>query len=374
MLEVELKKELGNFKVETAFATTGNGVTALFGHSGAGKSSVINMIAGLVRPDEGRIVVNGRCVFDRRQGIHVPPDRRRFGYVFQEDRLFPHLTVESNLTYGMKRVPQKEHYVELDSVVDLLGIGHLLSRRPGRLSGGEKQRVAIGRALLTSPVLLLMDEPLASLDAARKKELLPFIAKLPRELSVPILYVSHSVDEILNLADMIVLLDSGSVVANGTVEEVAARSDFQQLTGLSERGVVWSTTVESHSAEEGITRLRFDGGSMCIARAGVPVGEKVRIRIHPRNVGIALEEIRGTSIQNVFPARVQSTTDPLLGAPVQVELQIGETPLLASVTPKAALELGLKPGKNVYAMIKSVSISLGYSFTEDKSGAIRKES
>ncbi len=362
MLDVKIKKRLGEFNLEAAFVTEGAGVTALFGHSGAGKSSVIDMIAGLSRPDSGRIVVGDTPVFDSREGIDTPPEKRRFGYVFQEDRLFPHLTVHKNLIYGMKRIPAGEKYVEFDAVVDLLGIGHLLDRRPGNLSGGEKQRVAIGRALLTSPRLLLMDEPLASLDPARKAELLPYIGRFPTELKVPVLYVTHSVDEILNLADTIVFLEKGSTVAVGDVADITARPDFQKRLGRNEAGVVLATEVASHNDVHGITRLRFSGGEFCIARTDVPIGNPVRIRVHPKNVGIALEPVVGTSIQNVFAATVTSTGDPSLGKPVEIWMTVGDQPLVATVTPKAALELDLRPGKPVYAMIKSVSISLGSAY------------
>ena len=223
MLHVQVRKRLGNFIVDVPFSTGAAGVTALFGRSGSGKTSVINMVAGLIVPDEGLIAVNGTKLFDSKQSIDVPPEKRRCGYVFQDGRLFPHLTVKSNLVYGMNLVPRAQRYVSYDQVVDLLGIGHLLARRPAKLSGGEKQRVAIGRALLTSPSVMLMDEPLASLDIERKGEVLPFIARLPRELSIPILYVSHSLDEILNLAEMVVLLDAGKVVATGAVKDLMSR-------------------------------------------------------------------------------------------------------------------------------------------------------
>ncbi|MDJ0765358.1 MAG: molybdenum ABC transporter ATP-binding protein [Myxococcota bacterium] len=364
MLDVTIEKRLGSFAVQATFVTAGAGVTALFGHSGAGKSSVIDMIAGLKRPDSGRILVGDCCVFDSAQRIDIPPEKRRFGYVFQEDRLFHHLTVQANLTYGMKRTPQKQRYIRFDAVVNLLGIRHLLHRRPATLSGGEKQRVAIGRALLTSPRLLLMDEPLASLDAARKAELLPYIGRFPNELKVPVLYVTHSVDEILNLADTLVFIEKGSTLAVGDVADITARPDFQKLAGRTEAGVVLATTVASHNDTQGITRLRFDGGEFCISRTNVPIGNPVRIRIHPRNVGIALDPIAGTSIQNVFPANVTDITDTNIGAPVDVWMTVGSQPLIATVTPKAALELDLKPGKAVYAMIKSVSISLGSAYSQ----------
>lgn len=210
MLEIKVQKKLGSFVVDVAFATSGAGITALFGRSGAGKTSVINMVAGLFPPDKGLITVNGRKLFDSTQSIDLPPEKRRCGYIFQDGRLFPHLTVKANLTYGMKLVPRSQRIIRYDQVIKLLGIEHLLDRRPSNLSGGEKQRVAIGRALLISPELLLMDEPLASLDDKRKNEVLPFIARLPKEFGVPILYVTHSVPEIQVLADQIVLVENGS--------------------------------------------------------------------------------------------------------------------------------------------------------------------
>ncbi|SLM28087.1 molybdate transporter subunit; ATP-binding component of ABC superfamily (fragment) [Desulfamplus magnetovallimortis] len=233
LLDIKLEKVQGNFSVETAFISGGAGVTALFGHSGAGKTSIINMIAGLSHPDSGHIVVNNHCVFDAEKGINIPPEKRRFGYVFQDGRLFPHMSVHANLLYGMKRVKPCYRYIKFDQVVELLGINHLLQRHPATLSGGEKQRVAIGRSLLTSPVLMLMDEPLASLDAARKNEVLPFISRLAGEFSVPILYVTHSIDEILNLADTVVFLSEGKSLAVGGVEEVTSRKDFQSLACCS---------------------------------------------------------------------------------------------------------------------------------------------
>ncbi len=214
-MEIHVTRRQGDFLVDAAFEGAEPGVTALFGPSGAGKTSVINMVAGLLRPDAGRIAVNGLCLFDSGRGIDLPPERRRIGYVFQDGRLLPHLTVRANLAYGMRLTPAHQRFVTFDAVVDLLGIGHLLDRRPARLSGGEKQRVAIGRALLTSPAMLLMDEPLASLDAARKAEVLPFIMRLSREYTVPILYVSHMKGEILSLADRLVIMANGRVVACG---------------------------------------------------------------------------------------------------------------------------------------------------------------
>lgn len=227
MLSLHLVKQLGDFSIDVAFDSPQVGVTALFGRSGAGKTSVVNMLAGLLRPDRGHIAVNGRVLFDAAHGLHVPPEARRLGYIFQDGRLFPHLSVKANLTYGMRLTPPAERRLTLEAVVDLLGIGHLLHRRPARLSGGEKQRVAIGRALLTSPALLLMDEPLASLDGRRKAEVLPFLARLCRERATPIIYVSHSLEEIRHLADRMVILEGGRVAAAGPLETLMPRADLQ---------------------------------------------------------------------------------------------------------------------------------------------------
>jgi molybdate transport system ATP-binding protein len=219
----------GDFLVHAAFEGPASGVTVLFGPSGAGKTSVINMVAGLMRPDAGCISVNGMYLFDSSRRIDLPPQRRRIGYVFQDGRLLPHLSVRANLTYGMHLTPADRRFVTFDAVVELLGIGHLLTRRPAKLSGGEKQRVAIGRALLTSPAMLLMDEPLASLDTARKAEVLPFIMRLSREYAIPILYVSHIMDEIRHLADHLVIMDKGHVIASGDLEVLLSKPDISSM-------------------------------------------------------------------------------------------------------------------------------------------------
>ncbi|MBX9634511.1 MAG: molybdenum ABC transporter ATP-binding protein, partial [Magnetospirillum sp.] len=254
MLDLSIRRQQGDFLVHVDL-TAGAGVTALFGRSGSGKSSVINMVAGLYRPDAGRIKVDGKLLFDSDQGIDLAPERRRLGYVFQEARLFPHLSVSGNLTFGMNRVPAAERRIGFDDVVEVLGIGHLLDRRPAKLSGGEKQRVAIGRALLASPRILLMDEPLAALDSQRKAELLPFIGKLARQFTIPILYVSHSMDEVLRLSDTLVLMDAGRAAAVGPVEDLLSRTDLRPLTGRYEAGAVIRATVGGHDSTYGISRL-----------------------------------------------------------------------------------------------------------------------
>jgi molybdate transport system ATP-binding protein len=364
VLNIKVKKKLGGFFVDVDLSAGDAGVTALFGRSGAGKTSVINMVAGLTRPDEGRIEVRGRILFDSAQFIDVPPEKRRCGYIFQDGRLFPHLTVKANLMYGMKLVARTERYVHFDQVVEILGIGHLLSRRPARLSGGEKQRVAIGRALLTSPSLLLMDEPLASLDGARKAEVLPFIARLPRELSIPILYVTHSLDEILNLADKVVILDSGKVVAEGSVEDALSRFDLQHLAGPFDEGVVLGTVVEEHERTGGLTRLRFSGGVLKVPLFDVPVGDRIRVRIRSRDVAIALRRPDKISVQNIFPATVEEIVETSESL-VDVRLNIG-CPLLSRITPAAKTDLKLSPGQPVFALVKSVAISRGNSHGLDE--------
>jgi molybdate transport system ATP-binding protein len=355
VLEIKVKKSLGGFTVDVAFSTGTVGVTALFGRSGAGKTSVVNMVAGLIHPDEGRITVKGRKLFDSEHSVNIAPEERRCGHVFQDGRLFPHLTVKSNLTYGRNLVSRSERYVRYDQVVDLLGIRPLLTRRPAKFSGGEKQRVAIGRALLTSPSLLLMDEPLASLDMARKEEVLPFVARLPQEFSIPILYVSHSLDEILGLADTVILLESGKVVATGNTEDLMSRFDLQQFAGPFNAGVVLGTVVEGHEHAGGLTRLRFAGGVLKIPLFNVPVGDHVRVRIRCRDVAISLSRPDKISVQNIFPAKVEEiieTSESL----VDVRLDIG-CPLFSRITPAAKADLKLRSGQQVFALIKSVAIS-----------------
>ncbi|MFH1113642.1 MAG: molybdenum ABC transporter ATP-binding protein [Pseudomonadota bacterium] len=361
MLRIKVRKSLGNFTVDVAFSTAAVGVTALFGRSGAGKTSVINMIAGLFPPDEGVMEVNGRTLFDSRKSVDLPPEKRRCGYVFQDGRLFPHLTVKGNLMYGMRLVPRSERCVNYDQVVEMLGIDHILERRPAKLSGGEKQRVAVGRALLTSPSLLLMDEPLASLDNARKGEVLPFVARLPREFSIPIVYVSHSLDEILNLADSVVLLESGRVAATGNVEDLMSQFDLQRFAGAFDAGVVLAAVVEEHDKTGGLTILRFSGGILKVPLADVPVGDRVRVRIRSRDVAIALNRPTKISVQNVFPATVEEMVETSESI-VDVRLNIGH-PLFSRITPAAKADLDLTPGRQVFALVKSVAIS-GAGFEE----------
>lgn len=357
MLRIKLKKQQGSFLVDVSFQVQSAGVTALFGPSGAGKTSIINMVAGLSRPDEGSIVVNGRAVFDFEKGVDLPPEKRGFGCVFQDGRIFPHFSVRSNLTYGMKLVPRNKRAIRFDQVVELLGIEHLLPRRVKNLSGGEKQRVAIGRALLTSPSLLLMDEPLASLDAGRKAEVLPFVERLPKELSIPILYVTHSLDEILNLADTLVLLNSGRVQSVGPVENIVNQRDVPVFGDRDGTGSVLATFVDHHDPEEGLTYLRLGRDFIKVPLFDADPGTQVRVRVNSRNVVLALSRPSDTSVQNILPATVEHI-DECDGSLIDVRLDVG-SPVTARITRKARSDLHLKKGQQMFIMIKSVAISRG---------------
>lgn len=362
-MEITVTHKQGSFYIDVSFQSPDSGVTALYGPSGAGKTSIVNMVAGLSRPNIGRIVTNGLCLFDSARGIHLPPEKRRIGYVFQDGRLLPHLSVRSNLTYGMHRTPTRRRFVNFDQVTDLLGIGHLLDRRPARLSGGEKQRVAIGRALLTSPAMLLMDEPLASLDTARKAEVQPFIVRLGREFSIPILYVSHALDEILNLADHMVMIRDGRVTAAGNLETLLSCSDLQQDFGRSDSGSVLSTVVEIPCDALGLTHLRFGDRILKVMHIPAIKGEPMRVRIPARYVAIALEAPARTSFQNIFSGKILEIVDHAASF-VDVRLDVGAS-LWARITRQSFMDLDLKIGQPVFALIKSVTVSLGPSVEEE---------
>lgn len=357
MLDLSIRRQQGDFRIEMELIA-GAGVTALFGRSGSGKSSVINMVAGLYRPDAGHIKVDGKVLFDAALGLDLAPERRRLGYVFQEGRLFPHLSVHGNLTFGMNRVSFAERRIGFDDVVEVLGITHLLDRRPAKLSGGEKQRVAIGRAVLASPRILLMDEPLAALDSQRKAELLPFIGKLSRQFAMPILYVSHSMEEVLRLADTLVLMDGGRAAAVGPVEDLLSRTDLRPLTGRYEAGAVIGATVSGHDSTYGVTRLAFAGGTLLVAKVDLPVGNPVRLRIHARDVSIAIDAPSRVSTRNVLPAMVKSVcaAEDWL---IDVMLDCGGTDIWAQITAHAQAHLNLVPGMRVNALIKALTIARG---------------
>lgn len=355
MLEVCVTKSLGAFDLDAQFQCPAKGIVALFGRSGAGKTSIVNALAGLVRPDSGRIAVGDSVLFDSARGIDLPPEKRRLGYVFQEGRLFPHYSVRGNLLYGAKRAPRDAPGVSLAQVVELLGLGDLLDRRPRDLSGGEKQRVALGRALLAKPRLLLMDEPLASLDHARKQEVLPFIERLRDELDLPIVYVTHAMEEIVRLADTMVLVDDGKVAATGPVEEVTGRLELRPLTGRYEAGATLPVTVARHEPVDQLSALAFDGGELFVRQLALDQGSRLRVRIRARDVALALTAPQDSSILNVLSGSVAEIgTDP--GALVDLRVQVGAHALWARITKRSLRRLGLVEGTPVYALIKAVAI------------------
>ena len=353
-LSVEIEHQQGEFTLDTRFEC-GAGVTALFGRSGTGKTTLVNAIAGLIRPRKGRVVFDGETLFDAERGIHVRAGRRRFGYVFQEGRLFPHLTVRQNLTYSHWFDRALHAAVDFTHVVELLGIGELLQRRPAQLSGGEKQRVAIGRALLAKPRLLLLDEPLASLDAERKYEILRYLKLLRDETRIPMVYVSHAVEEVLELADHVVLLASGRVVASGSVEAVMGRPDLLPASGVFEGGAVIETHVIGVDADDGLATLGFDGGTLTIGNFDARAGESVRVRIRAREVSIALVAPQHISIQNILRGKVVNIEAPR-GSSVNVAIAVGAATLRARITRRSARQLALAPGMEVYALIKAISL------------------
>jgi molybdate transport system ATP-binding protein len=352
-LLVDIGHRLGNFDLSAAFESSGR-LTALYGASGSGKTSLINIIAGLIRPDRGKVSVDGKVLSDSDAGIFVPPHRRGIGYVFQEARLFPHLTVDQNLRYGRWFTAPARRYVGHGDVVELLGIGHLLKRMPHNLSGGERQRVAIGRALLASPRLLLMDEPLASLDDARKAEILPFIERLRDEANVPIVYVSHSITEVLRLATDVIVLSAGRVVAAGPAAAVLADRALLADADKGEAGSLIELTVRSHDDEFGLTELNSAQGIWRLPRIAAEAGRKLRVRVRARDVMLATQEPKGISALNVLACTIQGIAETS-AADALVTLESGRDIILARTTRKSIHDLKLKPGKKVFALVKSVT-------------------
>lgn len=354
-IRARFRVAFSDFALDVDLHLPGRGVTALFGHSGSGKTTCLRCVAGLERASVAHLEVNGELWQDSERGLFVPTHRRALGYVFQEASLFPHLSVRRNLEYGLKRIDKATQRVSWARVIELLGIGHLLERMPGRLSGGERQRVGIARALLTSPRLLLMDEPLAALDLKRKQEILPYLERLHDELDIPVLYVSHSPDEVARLADHVVLLDQGRVVAQGPLQQTLARLDLPTALG-EDAGVVIEARVADHDPAYHLTRLVFPGGAVLVARRPEAVGHKLRFRVHARDVSLALSRCEDSSITNVLAATVCELAEADTPAHVLVRLDAGGTPLLARITRRSSDHLGLAPGRPVWAQIKAVAL------------------
>lgn len=355
-VKARFKLNYPGFALEVDLTLPGTGVTALFGHSGSGKTTVLRLMAGLEKSNQGHLQINGE-VWQDGQRLFLPTHQRNLGYVFQEASLFAHLSVQRNLAYGMNRVPLAQRQVSLDQAVELLGIGHLLQRLPEALSGGERQRVAIARALATSPNILLMDEPLAALDLKRKDEILPYLQRLHDELQIPIVYVTHSPDEVARLADHLVLLDAGKVVAQGRTDDLLTRLDLPTAQGDAASALVTAKVI-GYDARYHLVHAEFSGGRISLtqgAGAQLPVGRQVRLRVQARDVSLTLDHHQATSILNVLPVTVTELLPDSLGQ-VMVGLNANGTRLLARITAKSVDSLALAPGKAVFAQVKGVAL------------------
>ena len=348
-LDIFLKHKFPNFTADVDFSAPTPGVVALFGPSGCGKSTVMSAVAGLLKADEVRVALDGVVLSD----LH--PADRGIGVVFQDGRLFPHMNVASNLRYGMRRAAAGP--VDFDQTVELLGIGHLLKRRPGKLSGGERQRVAIGRALLRQPRLLLMDEPLSALDAARKDEILPFLERLHDEMSIPILLVTHSIEEVARLADTLVLMDRGKVAAIGPVAEVLARADLPFATG-NQAGAVIAAKIAAHDSERGLTRLDAGGVTIWVPIMDASPGARLRVRVPANEVAIATDAPLHISSNNIVPGRVRTVRETADRKMAMVEVVAGEVLFLSQLTPDAVRLLEIAPEKPVLAVFKSIGVQV----------------
>ncbi|MBC3350218.1 molybdenum ABC transporter ATP-binding protein [Pseudomonas sp. SWRI196] len=357
MIQARFQLAHGDFSLDLDVQLPGRGVSALYGQSGSGKTTCLRCIAGLERPPRGFIEVNGEVWQDSERGVFVPPHQRALGYVFQEASLFTHLSVQANLAFGLKRIAPAQRRVDMDQATELLGIGHLLDRQPHNLSGGERQRVGIARALLTSPRLLLMDEPLAALDTRRKNEILPYLQRLHDELDIPVLYVSHSQDEVARLADHIVLLDAGRVLASGPIGETLARLDLPLALG-DDAGVVVQGKVSGYDAAYQLLSLTLPDSLLNVRVAHTPlaIGQPLRFKVQARDVSLSLTNDAQTSILNRLPVTVVSELAADNAAHVLIRLEAAGTPLLARITRYSRDQLELHPGQLLWAQIKAVAV------------------
>jgi molybdate transport system ATP-binding protein len=346
--------DYGDFQLAVDLSLPGSGITVLFGHSGSGKTTLLRCIAGLQQAQQGYLKINGTIWQDSEHNVFLPTHKRSLGYVFQEANLFPHLTVGGNLQFGLKRIAKQSNAADLQHILELLGIDHLLKRKPDCLSGGERQRVAIARALALNPEILLMDEPLASLDFKRKHEILPFLSRLHQELNIPVLYVTHSQQEVAQLADNLVILADGKALASGPLSETLSRLDVP-LAQDRDASAVWQVTVIEHETDYHLTHVAFGGGSLSLPMVNAAIGTPLRVQIYARDVSIALKAPVATSILNVLGATITGLTDDRGGQSV-VRLLVGNQALLAHITRKSALLLNLQIGMAVYVQIKGTSI------------------
>ena len=353
-IQARFRVDRSAFTLDVDLTMPDRGVTALFGHSGSGKTTVLRAMAGLERAPAGYFALGSEVWQDESRGRFVPPHQRALGVVFQEASLFPHLSVRGNMDFGQKRTSTAARRFSLPEIAELLGIAHLLDRAPGLLSGGERQRVAIARALLAAPRILLMDEPLAALDLQRKLEILPYLERLHRELSIPVIYVSHSPDEVARLADHLVLLDEGRVVASGTLKQVLGRIDLPAAFA-DDSGVVIDARIAAHETDD-LTRLEFPGGALYVSHHAEPVGTALRCRVHARDVSLVLLPPSETSILNCVGATVVDLAPTDTPGHVLVRLDAGGEPLLARITRRSAERLQIRPGLALHAQIKAVAL------------------
>ncbi|MDM8545562.1 molybdenum ABC transporter ATP-binding protein [Candidatus Venteria ishoeyi] len=352
-IEVSLTHRQGDFKLDAAFTTPASGVTALFGHSGCGKTTVLRAIAGLLRVDQGRVCINGETWQEREQ--FIPTHQRPIAYVFQEASLFSHLSVRRNLEYGWRRVAKEQRRVQFDTVVDLLGVAPLLKRATHRLSGGERQRVAIARALLTSPQLLLMDEPLSALDHNAKQSIMPYLETLHDELGIPSLYVSHDPNEVARLADHLVFLEQGRVKACGLAADLLTRLDLP-VSRYDDAAAILEGRVSTHDPTYHLTWIGMDCGRVAVSREDLPEGHYARVQILARDVSLSLRAHSDTSIINILPAKVIDSRD-INPSQVLLRLQLVDGQMLLSrITRRSAVGLGICEGMTVYAQVKSVAL------------------
>jgi molybdate transport system ATP-binding protein len=354
MFSVAVEKRRGAFELNARFDSPTPGVVALFGRSGCGKSTLVHVIAGLLDADAGRIALDDSVLFDTDAHVNVPAERRRIGVVFQDPRLFPHMSVAANLNYGRKRAAPP-YFVTLDTVADLLGIGHLMDRRTHQLSGGERQRVAIGRALLSQPRLLLLDEPLASLDAARRGEVLPYLESLRDQLAIPMAYVSHDFDEVLRLATHLVLMDAGRTIAQGELTVMSLNAQLRAIVGPEAVGAIIEGTVLGQDAVSGLTRIRVGRGELKVEPVRAAAGAKLRVQLLARDLIVATSAPRDLSVRNVIEGVITELVADSGGSDL-VSIDIGAALIMARITRAATRELSLAPGRPVWALVKAVSL------------------
>jgi molybdate transport system ATP-binding protein len=352
-LSIDVRKQRGSFQLSLQAGMSG-GVIALFGRSGCGKSTAINLIAGLLTPDTGRIQFDETVWFDSEARINVPTEQRRIGYVFQDARLFPHYSVEGNLRYGLQR-SRSAVRMPFEQIVSLLGLESLLQRRPRQLSGGEQQRVALGRALLSQPNLLLLDEPLASLDQARREEVLPYLERIRDVLRIPMIYVSHQFEEVIRLASDVVLLEQGQVLAQGALTEISLRPELRQIIGAEAIGAVVNAHVHSIDTNNGLAQLQLGNGQLSVDAQDLSVGQQVRLQLLARDLILALEAPRGLSVRNMLQGTVTEVRADDANATLVV-VDVGGVMLMARITNSAARDLQLRSGVVLWVLVKAITL------------------